>query len=261
MKFKKPNFQIPSRLFDAVYNLQLWQKALILLISWLVPLGLFWFLFLSGSLTEIDTISAQIPKLRQEIRILEAKKKRLPEMEKELRALKDILKQALRLLPEKEDIPSVLTEISSLGNEAGLEMKSFTPGNEKVEGFYAAIPVSLSFAGPFHNTLVFLDKVGKMARIVHIREVEMGQAEESANIWSRKAEGASQGSADTAQASAAGAEASGEAVTDESGPVERGSSWIINTKCTAVTYRFLTPEEQKALREAQSKKKKKKKKH
>ncbi len=255
MKFKKPNFQIPSQLFDAVYNLQLWQKALILLASWLVPLGLFWFLFLAGSLGEIDTISDKIPKLKQEIRILEAKKKRLPQMENDLRAMTDILKQALRLLPEKEDIPSVLTEISSLGNAAGLEMKSFTPGDEKVEGFYAAIPVSLSFAGPFHNTLVFFDKVGKMARIVHIKEVEMGQAEESANIWSRKAEGTPQASADAPQATEAGAE-TGVAAAGESGPVERGSNWIINTKCTAVTYRFLTPEEQKALaKEAKSKKK------
>ncbi len=248
MKISKPSFKIPPQLFDAVYNLPAWQKALIMIASWVIPLGLFWFFFLSSSLGEMSTISDRIPKLKKEIRQLEAKKKRLPLMENDLKAMEEILKQALRLLPEKEDIPSVLTEISSLGNESGLDMNSFTPGREQIQGFYAAIPVSLSFSGPFHNTLVFFDKVGKMARIVHIRNIKMGQAKESKNIWSQK--GSVAGAKIPGGANAAVASSSG---TDDSS-VERGSSWVIRTTCQAVTYRFLTPEEQKARNKKNKKK-------
>jgi len=249
VKLSKPTFKIPPQLFDAVYNLPAWQKMLILLASWAVPLVLFWFFFLAGSLGEMKTISSKIPQLKQEIRNLEAKKKRLPQLENDLKEMEKILQQALKLLPEKEDIPSVLTEISSLGNESGLEMKSFTPGGEQVQGFYAAIPVSLTFSGSFHNTLVFFDKVGKMARIVHIKEVNMGQAKESHNIWSQKGAGAS-GAGKEAVTPSAGSK------TSASGGemVERGSNWVINTNCRAVTYRFLTPEEQKARNSKKTKK-------
>ncbi len=252
MKISKPSFKIPPQLFDAVYNLPAWQKALIMIASWVIPLGLFWFFFLSSSLGEMSTISEKIPKLKNEIRQLEAKKRRLPQMENDLKQLEAILQKALKLLPEKEDIPSVLTEISSLGNEAGLDMKSFTPGAERIQGFYAAIPVSLSFSGPFHNTLVFFDKVGKMARIVHIKEVKMGQAKETKNIWSQKggaasASGAQMNGGQNTKASAGSGANGGQSV-------ERGSNWIINTTCKAVTYRFLTQEEQKARKKKQKKK-------
>lgn len=245
----KPTFKIPAKLFDAVYNLPAWQKALIMLASWAVPLGLFWFFFLAGSLGEIETISSRIPRLQKEIKNLETKKKQIPQLERDLQELKKILQQAVKLLPEKEDIPTVLTEISSLGNEAGLEIKSFTPGAERVEGFYASIPVSLSFNGPFHNTLVFFDKVGKMARIVHIKEVKMGNARETMNIWSQKGGGAKMEGAAASSGSTgnAGAETGGDSM-------ERGSSWVINTTCRAVTYRFLTPEEQKAGNKNKNKK-------
>lgn len=209
-----------------------------MLASWVIPIGLFWFFFLAGSLGEIETISTRIPRLKREIATLEAKKKQIPQLERDLVELTKILQQAVKLLPEKEDIPTVLTEISSLGNEAGLEMKSFTPGVEKKEGFYASIPVSITFSGPFHNTMVFFDKVGKMARIVHIKQVNMGQPRETTNIWSQQSGDAK------SPGSAATSGSMGEPGGSSEERVERGSSWVVNTTCSAVTYRFLKPEEQ-----------------
>jgi len=242
---KKPsiNFKIPPYVFDAVYRMPAWQKALIFAASWIIPIALFWFLFFSGKIGELDSISTRIPKLRQEVKQLEAKKKLLPKLEKELEGLQEILKQAMRLLPEKEDIPSVLTEISSLGNESRLEFKSFRPGKEVVHDFYASIPVSLEFQGPFHNTLVFFDHIAKMARIVHITEVNMGGAKQSKAIFSQTANNSGQGGSGAAQTSGG---SNGETGGDADSLL-RGSSWVINTKCNAATYRFLTPEEIKAI--------------
>ncbi len=240
----KDKFQIkiPSTLFDTVYRMPIWQKALIFIISWLLPIGLFWYLFLSARIGEIDSISNKIPKLRQEIAILEQKSKQIPKLEKELKEMEGLLKQAMKLLPEKEDIPSVLTEISSLGNEARLEFQAFKPGTERINNFYAAIPVSLELEGPFHNTVVFFDRISRMARIVHIEDVTMGKAKESSQIWSQAVNKEKTSSAKSLSPAASQAKSTG---VDNKGVVQRGSNWIIHTKCTAVTYRFLTPEEQK----------------
>ena len=250
MKIKKGKIGIPQQLFDTVYHMPAWQKGLVFVLSWALPLALFWFLFLSARIGEIENINTTIPKLKQEIAQLQAKSRQLPKLEKELQAMQDILKQAMKLLPEKEDIPSVLTEISSLGNEARLEFQAFKPGAERREKFYASIPVSLEFKGPFHNTVVFFDRVSRMARIVHIKDVSMGNAKESSQIWSQTVDktASESGSAKPAQGLAPESDSTG------SGGIQRGSSWVIQTRCTAATYRFLTPEEQKA-----GKKKKKKK--
>ncbi len=251
MNVKTSKIPIPTGLFETVYRMPLWQKVLILLGSWIVPLVLFWILFLSARIGEMDSISGKIPKLQHEIEVLETKRKQLPKMEKELEAMQRILNQAVKLLPEKEDIPSVLTEISILGNEARLEFQAFKPGKEKKEKFYAAIPVSLEFSGPFHNTLVFFDKISRMARIVHIKDVSMGNARQSAQVWSQV--GGNQGNGNSVQAESPAASAEG--ADSGSDVVQRGGSWVINTRCTAVTYRFLTPKEQQ-----HSKKKRKKRK-
>jgi len=196
-------------------------------------------LFLSAKIGEIDSISSKIPKLKQEIAALEAKSKQLPKLEKDLKAMQEILNQAVKLLPEKEDIPSVLTEISSLGNEARLEFQSFKPAGERREKFYAAIPVTLDFRGPFHNSVVFFDRVSKMARIVHIKDVSMGNAKESNEVWSQTVKDSG---------SVNGPAPKGGEAQDSDDLVQRGTNWVIQTKCTAVTYRFLTPEEQKAAK-------------
>lgn len=254
MKFNKPSLKIPSGLFQSVYALPVWQKASICLLVLVIPIALFWFFFLSIRLEEIKTMSEKIPKQRQELVKLEAKSKQIPQLEKELKTMEEILQKALKLLPEKKDIPTFLPEISSLGNEARLDFLSFKPQKERPKTFYAAIPISMEFNGPFHSTVDFFNNISNMARIVHIKSVSMGKAKQTTKVWSQK------GSASSNQKTEDIGEAAPIKGTVESPNVDqenkRDATWIINTRCDAVTYRFLSPEEQQAKTNAKAKKKK-----
>jgi len=251
VKFNKSSWKIPPGLFQTVYSLPIWQKAGIWLIAIVIPIALFWFFFLSIRLGEMETMSEKIPKLRQEVVKLEVKSKQIPQLEEELTIMKGVLQKALKLLPEKEDIPTFLPEISSLGNEARLDFLSFKPLKEQPKAFYAAIPINIEFNGPFHNTVDFFDNISRMARIVHIKSVSMGKAKQTTKVWSQKGSATSNQKTE-ATGEAAPIKGSGEGLT-EGQEVKRGSSWIISARCEAVTYRFLSPEEQ------QAKKKKKRK--
>jgi type IV pilus assembly protein PilO len=81
--------------------------------------------------------------------------------------------EASILLPQKEEIPSLLTNISALGTNAGLSMAKFVPGGERRAEFYAQIPVSLSISGPYHNIGTFLYEVSKMNRIVSATNISL----------------------------------------------------------------------------------------
>jgi type IV pilus assembly protein PilO len=247
VKINKPRWKIPPGLFQTVYSLPIWQKTGICLLAIVIPIALFWFFFLSIRLGEMKTMSEKIPKLRQELVKLEAKSKHITQLEEELNIMKGILQKALKLLPEKEDIPTFLPEISSLGNEARLDFLSFKPQKEQPKAFYAAIPINMEFNGPFHNTVDFFDNVSRMARIVHVKSVSMGKAKQTTKVWSQK------GSATSNQKTEATGEAapikrSGEDLT-EGQEIKQGSTWIISTRCEAVTYRFLSLEEQQAKKE------------
>lgn len=251
MKFNKPSWKIPPGLFQTAYSLPIWQKAGIWLLAIVIPIALFWFFFLSVRLEEIKTMSEKIPKLRQELVKLETKSKQISQMEGESDIMEEILQKALKLLPEKEDIPTFLPEISSLGNEARLDFLSFKPQREQPKAFYAAIPINMEFNGPFHNTVDFFDNVSRMARIVHIKSVSMGKAKQAMKVWSQKGSATSNQKTE-ATGKASPIKGSGEGLT-EGQEVKRGSTWIINTRCEAVTYRFLSLEEQRAKKKKKRK--------
>jgi type IV pilus assembly protein PilO len=83
------------------------------------------------------------------------------------------LDDALKILPDSKEIPSLLTNITKLGNQAGLRFLLFNPQAERGKGFYKEIPVSIRVEGTYHNVARFFDSVGSMDRIVNILDVSM----------------------------------------------------------------------------------------
>ena len=78
------------------------------------------------------------------------------------------------LLPQKKEIPALLTNISALGTNSGLNMARFSPRPERKKEFYAEIPVSLNIKGPYHNIGTFLYEVSKLDRIVSAINISLG---------------------------------------------------------------------------------------
>jgi type IV pilus assembly protein PilO len=125
----------------------------------------------------------QITKLRGDLDAAKTKLARLKNVEKNLRAFKKKykdtelkFKQALKLLPDKEEIPALLSSISNLGAQSGLEFLLFQPQKEVNRNFYAEIPLKIEVTGPYHNVATFFDKVSRLSRIVNIGDVKMTEA-------------------------------------------------------------------------------------
>lgn len=103
----------------------------------------------------------------------------LPRFKEEVLRLNQQLLVALAQLPEEKEIPDLLAAVSRVGHDSGLEVLLFRPGAEKPEGFYASIPVQMQVTGTFHQLLVFFDRVGRLPRIVTIRDVALGEPKET----------------------------------------------------------------------------------
>jgi type IV pilus assembly protein PilO len=82
----------------------------------------------------------------------------------------------MKKLPEKEEIPSLLTSISDSGQQVGLDFLLFEPKPEKPKEFYAEIPVAMSIKGDYHNLTTFFDQVARLSRIVNIRDIQIGRS-------------------------------------------------------------------------------------
>jgi len=99
--------------------------------------------------------------------------KQLPKFEAEEARVDAQFKEALKLLPNEKEIPTLLKGITQLGSDSNLTFRLFKPKREIPEAFYYKLPVSMEVIGNYHDVAVFFDKVGRMKRIVNILDVSM----------------------------------------------------------------------------------------
>ncbi len=152
-------------------------KKIIIVIFVLViilPVIAFYFLHYTNKTKEIKGLESQAANLRKEIAGAKARAAKLEEHLAEMEETKRLFAEASVLLPQKKEIPSLLTNISALGTNSGLNMVTFSPGGERRKEFYAEIPVSINVNGPYHNIGTFLYEVSKLDRIVSAVNISLG---------------------------------------------------------------------------------------
>jgi type IV pilus assembly protein PilO len=96
-----------------------------------------------------------------------------PKLEAEIKALEKQLADALVRLPEEKEIPKLLTQVNTLGQQNGLEFLLFRPAAPAKKGFYAEVPIEMRVQGQYHSLGGFLDRVSKLERIVNVSDIKV----------------------------------------------------------------------------------------
>ena len=126
----------------------------------------FWALVYLPQSSQLDGLQKQQTQLKQQKTQVEATIRNKKQFEIELEQLKQDLVQALKELPNDREIPGLLKGISTLGRKVGLEVRKFTPLEEKLREYVAEVPVELEVRGSYHEVAMFFDRLSKMNRIV-----------------------------------------------------------------------------------------------
>jgi type IV pilus assembly protein PilO len=126
-----------------------------------------------------EALSLEVEEMRQSMHKHHAIAMQLDDLKVRLAALDQTLQVAITLLPETREIPDLLTQITQLGLQAGLEFRLFKPEAEKQADFYAEVPVSLAIIGRFHDLARFFDHLSKLTRIVNVTDIKISLAKGS----------------------------------------------------------------------------------
>lgn len=173
MKLKKVQDSIDTFLDEKVTDLDPNIKIVSIVALVLVPLVAFYFLVYSPKTTKLSQLEQKKVRLLQTIRKVERNAKDIGKRRAEMQEAQVMFQKASSLLPQKQEIPTLLAGISDLGSNAGLNIVSFKPGGENRLEFYAEIPVAIELSGPYHNIGVFLDQISKMSRIVTVASMSI----------------------------------------------------------------------------------------
>ncbi len=144
--------------------------VLLVIVVVLEAAAMAWFLYIP-KYRELAGLQADFVKLQTEIDEKTRIANNLPRLQAEYEQLNRELAQALTELPNSKEIPSLLTSITTLGKNAGLDFLIFKPKGEAPKDFYAEVPVDISVSGSYYSVANFFAAVANLPRIVNITNV------------------------------------------------------------------------------------------
>lgn len=148
-------------------------KALVALLMMALAGVAFYVMFYQDIDTSIAKAKTEKQKLEKTLSDYQIKLRDKQQFQEEIRQLEKKRRTALEKLPEKAEIPQLLSKIHGQAKIVGLEIKDFERLPEMSQGFYTMIPVLMSLEGTYQQIATFFYYVGKLTRIVNLNNIEL----------------------------------------------------------------------------------------
>lgn len=113
-----------------------------------------------------DALSRDLEKARLLVRNLDR-------VEREYETLRAQWEVASTLLPEVNEMPGLLRQVTAAGTQSGVDFKLFRPEAPLAREFYTDNPVSVRIQGGYHQTGVFLSRLANLNRIINVDRIRM----------------------------------------------------------------------------------------
>jgi type IV pilus assembly protein PilO len=150
-----------------VQRIAIWAGVMVLIIG-----GFIYFSY-APKYSRIDKLQVNLKKAESQLQVAKSNARQLNEYRKKMHDAEEQFKIVMRALPEKEEIPTLLTGISKAGKDSGLNFLLFQPKPEIKKEFYAEIPVAIRVSGDYHGVATFFESVAELNRIVNIKDITM----------------------------------------------------------------------------------------
>ena len=165
-----------------IENLSKMQRILIFSAILILLIVIFVFMLYKPKLEKIGKLDKELDELEKKLVVAKKNAENLEKFQKMMKEAEFQFKTAMKALPEKEEIPSLLTSISRSGQDVGLEFLLFEPKTEVRKEFYAEIPVAMNIKGGYHDLAMFFDKVARLSRIVNIKNISIARTKDSQEL-------------------------------------------------------------------------------
>lgn len=132
----------------------------------------YWF-FTQHELEDLDKSRHTEQQLRQEFQAKQRVMANIDAYRAQIEEMQKMLKDMLRQLPTRTEMPDLLEDVSNTGKRNGLNFELFKPENEQPREFYAAKPISIKAHGNYHQFGAFVSNVAAMSRIVTLESATL----------------------------------------------------------------------------------------
>lgn len=147
------------------------KRAMILVaIIVIVGGGFLWF-YAKPKYDQIKRLEKNLLNLENDLTAARKNAAEIDMIKQQVKEAEEAFGREIKALPETEEIPVLLTNISKAGQEENLEFLLFEPQKETVFDFYAEIPVKIEVIGEYHDVARFFSKLANFPRVVVVRNL------------------------------------------------------------------------------------------
>jgi len=158
---------------DPIVNAPRQQKLIFGAMVLAIVGALGYFFLISGSRAERDTLLEENEVRRAEVLKAKADEASLRPFRAQAEALRKRLDTAKERLPSEREIPQVYRQVSDLATQAGLGVSLFQPNKAEDRDVLSEVPITVMAECTYHQLGAFLERVGKMPRIVSLNDFKL----------------------------------------------------------------------------------------
>lgn len=147
-----------------------------------VIIGAAYYFDTQHQLVELEKVETKEGELRSSFERKQKKAANLSIYKQQLQEMRRSFGALLRQLPSKNEIPSLIVDISQAGLSSGLEIDLFKPEGETKKDFYAEKPIRLRVKGRYHEFGKFASSVAALPRIVTLHNISLNPGKDGEDM-------------------------------------------------------------------------------
>lgn len=155
--------------------------AVLVIIAGLV-LGLGHYLLIADEVKAYNKEQAREKTLRNDYRTKYQTAVNLPEYRLQLEQLNGDLETLLAMLPNDDETPKLIEDITAVGMQSGLKFDRIEWIAPQSREFYTALPMRIELAGSYHQIGSFVGKIAGLHRIISVKDFTLQMAEDDGSL-------------------------------------------------------------------------------
>lgn len=159
--------------FDQVASWPFEIKTVMAIFVAIVVAAVGYYGLVDSKLPVLDAAQAKEAELKQTFRAKYSVAVNLEAYEKQLAQLKEDFSSMLKSLPNSNETPGLLDDITFVGTSAGLTFRLLNWQQEVPKEFYAELPIQMEVTGNYHAFGQFVSDIAGLPRIVTVHDFQV----------------------------------------------------------------------------------------
>jgi type IV pilus assembly protein PilO len=152
-------------------------RLIIVSVVLVVIIILAWFFLINPLRSDIDAVEASIEAERASLSAAQAQLAQAEAISEEGEKNRGMLLELAKMVPEGEQVPSLLLQIQDLADQSGIAFIAVTPGDPIQSGDFDVIPLELEFTGTYFDLSDFVYRAEQMVagpgRLLAVKNLDL----------------------------------------------------------------------------------------